>query len=965
MADSACFDGDHACPNPMTTTPMNSTMHLPWYPFRRPRIGLASAAIAALVASVSYAQSGTQTGDSGARKDDEEKIVELTPFVVNSSRDVGYQAANTLAGSRLNRSLLETPAAVSVFTKEFLTDIGATNVMEAMSYALNGGRDSTDYHGTVTSDRTDGLIQMRGFAGGTLLRDYFPFERSQDMFNTERIDLARGPNSILFGIGSTGGVVSATTKQADPRRAFAQAQLRVGSWNDYRGTLDANVPVGKLLALRVNALYQDSESWREFAFVKAKGGAAALSFRPWTMTNLRVNAERVERRQIVAFPWGPGDQSSQWLDAGKPISANGTTAVVGTAASTTRYVIYDPTSTTGPLSWFGRRITTKPSNLTPASTAQGPAFYRFDIIPRSANLMGPGSFTDNDYTNVSAFLEQRLGPLNLELAYNRNDSHRTITSPISTADNTVRADANGVLPNGSPNPNAGRFYVEGNPSISPLDDLFENFRATASMDLNLERFHLGKHSLVALASRERKKSDFWFFFEVNTTPAGTAIYPANLANVNNRVYRRTYLDFTSESPDLRGMHDPARFPIANINGVTSGYAAVAQPLLTDVVNEAVMVADQFSLWKGRLNVTAGIRRDKQTVDRANRWDRDPVTLVWVKPMDTGWDRTTDQGNTYSIGTVFKVNSTVALFANASENFSPQVQSDVFNSPLGPRTGRGTDFGVKLSLLEGRISATATRYELKQDNYAGLAGPVFIALNGVINTIWNGLNDTSRLVSSSSADTVNDSGSGWELDVTGNPTKQWRVSLNLTSADRSRISSLPRYHSYVETNRTLWMGNAGVVLPSLSVQQDPSDPTVGGAVRTIDILLANQDVSNGQPPYQFFKNSVNLFTAYTLNRDTPVVGPLTMGFGVNWRSGWVAGYNTAAVKPIWGPANLIANAMLSRSFVLKHNRRLQLQLNVKNVFDEDDLLVIDSDQVGQYRYVFQTPRTVTLTTTFTF
>jgi hypothetical protein len=48
------------------------------------------------------------------------EVIELSPFTVNTDRDVGYQAENTLAGSRLNTNLRDTPASVSVFTKEFL-----------------------------------------------------------------------------------------------------------------------------------------------------------------------------------------------------------------------------------------------------------------------------------------------------------------------------------------------------------------------------------------------------------------------------------------------------------------------------------------------------------------------------------------------------------------------------------------------------------------------------------------------------------------------------------------------------------------------------------------------------------------------------------------------------------------------------------------------------------------------------
>ena len=65
------------------------------------------------------------------------EAVELSPFTVNTSRDVGYQAENTLAGSRLNTSLRDTASSVSVFTREFLDDLAITDVRELVHYSMN------------------------------------------------------------------------------------------------------------------------------------------------------------------------------------------------------------------------------------------------------------------------------------------------------------------------------------------------------------------------------------------------------------------------------------------------------------------------------------------------------------------------------------------------------------------------------------------------------------------------------------------------------------------------------------------------------------------------------------------------------------------------------------------------------------------------------------------------------------
>src|SRR4051812_47037560 len=65
------------------------------------------------------------------------EVIELSPFSVNTDRDLGYQAENTLAGSRLNTSLRDTAGSVSVFTKEFLDDLAISDVRELVQYSVN------------------------------------------------------------------------------------------------------------------------------------------------------------------------------------------------------------------------------------------------------------------------------------------------------------------------------------------------------------------------------------------------------------------------------------------------------------------------------------------------------------------------------------------------------------------------------------------------------------------------------------------------------------------------------------------------------------------------------------------------------------------------------------------------------------------------------------------------------------
>jgi len=67
----------------------------------------------------------------------EEEIVKLSPFEVSTTRNVGYQATDTLAGTRIRTNLADVGSSIQVITKEFLVDIGATGNDSLLQYTTN------------------------------------------------------------------------------------------------------------------------------------------------------------------------------------------------------------------------------------------------------------------------------------------------------------------------------------------------------------------------------------------------------------------------------------------------------------------------------------------------------------------------------------------------------------------------------------------------------------------------------------------------------------------------------------------------------------------------------------------------------------------------------------------------------------------------------------------------------------
>lgn len=207
---------------------------------------------------------------------DEEAIV-LSPFEVTSTKDTGYQATETLAGTRIRTNLADVGASISVYTKEFLDDIGATDNQSLLQYTTNaqmsGPRGTYGGMGNSTSVSEQGNLispqnanRVRGLAAADSARDYFISDIPWDSFNVDRVDVLRGPNSILYGLGSPAGIINGSTRNAE-FKTMGSVQARYGSYDSLRTAIDINQElVPGVLAIRVDGLLTERNYEQDPAF---------------------------------------------------------------------------------------------------------------------------------------------------------------------------------------------------------------------------------------------------------------------------------------------------------------------------------------------------------------------------------------------------------------------------------------------------------------------------------------------------------------------------------------------------------------------------------------------------------------------------------------------------------------------------------------------------------------------------
>jgi len=238
--------------------------------------------------------------------------VELSPFLVQESA-AGYYAAQTLAGSRLRQDLKDIGASIQVVTRDLLDDLGATGIEELFQYTtstevggINGNfTGATDGSGGETSTDSarrspDGTARVRGLAAPSRSRNYFPTDIPFDSYNTDRIDLSRGANSFLFGLGSPAGLLNVGLVKARFRDTN-ELSTRIGSGGknpSYRGTFNLNrVLVKDTLAVHGALLIDRTQYRQEPTYKNDDRQYATVTYQPFKHAGTVITAH-VENGRI-------------------------------------------------------------------------------------------------------------------------------------------------------------------------------------------------------------------------------------------------------------------------------------------------------------------------------------------------------------------------------------------------------------------------------------------------------------------------------------------------------------------------------------------------------------------------------------------------------------------------------------------------------------------------------------------
>lgn len=614
--------------------------------------------------------------------------VVLNPFTVTTDKDRGYKATNATSGTRLNTPIKDAPLPIEVITNEFMRDTGSTDLRQALRYsagillqsqndALNdpqGGQDrepgagGANDPGGVTSRNTNTGFKLRGFVVDQVLRDGFRRQFSTDWINIDRVEVVRGPEALLYGVGSFGGVINFLPKRPEQKTKY-YGSVGVGTDGYFRSEFDATGALGDgsvkgQPAYRVTGAWQRHQDHTDFFENNQYFISPVISFKPFKHTEVLIDNEfGIQHQNGVGF---------QNIRLSSP----------GSGAQQRGAVFWPDTNR---------------------------------VDQRTFRWSGPDTRLDTDYRNHVVDITQRVSDnLFFRVGANFNKVERKSLQVTNTAFAQSQFDPNDPLATGRAallesfvpsvtlndvfNRTVNPGFTIPPPRNSTLrytwerreqDETRTQYRAEGTYNFEL----LGQHTLLVGAQSQYRKN-----------------------TLDTEGYARTFANFNPSLQEQFSFHNPNELTPLRLGVQGDGRADPALIPLNLTVQQnwdlGYYAAYQGSFFDKRINLIAGYRWDRNDA-RSSRAERDQGTA-------TVTDRSTLIPNAPSkwspqIGVSFALTRDVSIYGLYSTGLIPNHDQQDGNGGLNPTSARNYEVGVKFDLLDGRVSGTVSAYEITRKN----------------------------------------------------------------------------------------------------------------------------------------------------------------------------------------------------------------------------------------------------------
>lgn len=260
----------------------------------------------------------------------EEEVITLSPFEVSSSTQKGYYGANTLSGTRFNTKLSDLASSITVMTKQQMNDFGMLDINDMFLYVAGteGTGTYTDYsidrNGSVSDNvqnNPTNANRVRGIGSANVSFDNIETMNRVpiDSLEVESVEISRGPNANVFGLGNPSGTVNMIPTSANLTKNKVTTEGRTDSWGGWRTSLDANtVLLQDKLAIRVSGIFQHDAFERKPSGVDTERFKAMIKAKPFKNTTITASISGYHAYGNRPNYIPPRDNLSYWISKGKP-----------------------------------------------------------------------------------------------------------------------------------------------------------------------------------------------------------------------------------------------------------------------------------------------------------------------------------------------------------------------------------------------------------------------------------------------------------------------------------------------------------------------------------------------------------------------------------------------------------------------------------------------------------------------
>ena len=902
--------------------------------------------LTAIAAAGLSAQTAPTTNPTTAQGD----VVELSPFVIATERETGWSANETLSATRTKQALKDVPVNIDAITSDFMEDLGLFTADEVASFVANV------YAAPPMEDKNlDGDFSFRGLSqSNNVSRNYFRWFIPSDTYNVERIDFGKGSNSVIFGEVDPGGQGSVFTKRPLMRN-FGTVLLQQTSEGAYRYQIDVNRKVGAKLALRFNAVRRQQKTFQDASAYKLAGETLAAVWQPFKHTSIRVEVEQGKFDNVRGFASvAVQEQSARgrgFNSAGTYFTSDGAWIFQSTLPAIDRGAANGAAGGT-PSLLEGGFFVVQLRNATGAVVGT----KRIDGFPKHYNLRGSFDLQARPFGAYSLTIEQKAGPVSLELAYN-HQNQQSERNDGSFVDSPIALDVN------------GRPYMDTTLDRKRFGTDTDAFRGSAAY--LWDRLKWMPQLFVATAEYRESSKDNYRLQAYNVKNILGGIAPAITTNDRGRL--RVYLD--DPAFYSRPLYDRLRMEalpatstvemrmIANLGGndpaANTDWSRAA----------AASLSASGRYFGGRLQSLVGLRRDSSRLwEYSTKRFFGPFAEAIAPPKRSAAlpgeyveNLFMKQANTsYTAGLTWALNKDVNVYGVFSESFRFQDAVTFENQRFGPITGVTKEFGVKGSLFDDRAGLTLGVFDIDRQNVA-------LSYNNIINLTAADLEDLMNpndvlptnsnyrfsapgTASAARNYSATENSTGADLTLMLRPTKSLQLRFTLARANVLNAPDLAGFRAYYDA----------------AVKRGNESPAI---LTTAKLLLDTLDISTKPAGARASPWSASWVVDYSFLRDsTAVLRGVRLGVNGSWRDNYLFGVPNK--QEMIGGTNHLVSAYAMRGQKI-WGQQVRIRAGVKNLLDLENnrirktgfVTLANGTNVYNYSYVMPPQYDLTVTVKF--